>query len=299
MQPQVNILNGRDLACSVRQKLAAGVAQHMHQGYRAPQLCTVLVGNDPASAIYVRNKQKQAAAIGITPKPIYLEQHTSEKQLLHCIDQLNANDAIDAILVQLPLPPQINVHAVLRHVDPHKDVDGFHPSNVGLLSMGIPRFIPCTPRACMQLLQHAKVQLTGRHAVVLGRSLIVGKPLAQLLLAQHATVTICHSRTVDLPNITRQADVLVCAMGKAQYITAAHVQPNATVIDVGINRHNGGKLVGDVDTQSVLPLVHAITPVPGGVGPMTIAMLLDNTYRAYCARMGFDNNLPAQEIAHV
>ncbi|MEM7589270.1 MAG: bifunctional 5,10-methylenetetrahydrofolate dehydrogenase/5,10-methenyltetrahydrofolate cyclohydrolase, partial [Myxococcota bacterium] len=280
------------------QTLAAHIVQHTKQGHRPPHLCTVLVGDDPASALYVRNKQKQAVAVGMRTKHYPLDQHTSEKQLLQCIDQLNANDAVDAILVQLPLPRHINTHKVLQHVYPHKDVDGFHPTNIGLLCTGIPRFIPCTPRACMALLQHANIDLVGLHAVVLGRSLIVGKPMAQLLLAQHATVTLCHSRTLDLVHITRQADVLICAMGKANYITAQHVKPQATIIDVGINRQDDGSLAGDVNTQSVSPFVHAITPVPGGVGPMTIAMLLDNTYRSYCARMGFCYNEQQQEFTH-
>ena len=278
-----NIIDGAALAGRIRAQIAQRAQALTARGTR-PGLAVVLVGNDPASAVYVRNKVKDCEEAGIHSVLDRLPAETSEQALLARIDQLNRDPAIHGILVQLPLPAHLDERLVIESIAPDKDVDGFHVSDAGALMTGSPRFLPCTPYGVMKMLEEAGVKLGGAEAVVVGRSNIVGKPQAMLLLAQDATVTICHSRTKDLAAHTRRADVLIAAVGRARMITADMVKPGAVVIDVGMNRipdgPNAGKLCGDVDFDSVSQVAGAITPVPGGVGPMTRAMLLVNTMEA-------------------
>jgi methylenetetrahydrofolate dehydrogenase (NADP+)/methenyltetrahydrofolate cyclohydrolase len=273
------IIDGNALARSVREEVALRVQALRARGI-SPGLAVVLVGDDPASAVYVRNKVKDCEEVGIASTLDRLAADTTEQALLERIGQLNADPAVHGILVQLPLPRHINEHRVIEAIDAAKDVDGFHVSNVGLLMTGKPLFRPCTPYGVMRMLEHAGTPLDGAHAVVIGRSNIVGKPQALMLLAAGATVTICHSRTRDLAAQVRQADVVVAAVGKVGLVTADMVKPGATIIDVGMNRDANGKLCGDVDYAGVSQVAGAITPVPGGVGPMTRAMLLVNTIEA-------------------
>lgn len=273
------IIDGNALAQSVRNEVAARVRALSQRGVK-PGLAVVLVGDDPASAVYVRNKVKDCEEVGIASTLDRLPAATSEAALLARIAQLNADPAVHGILVQLPLPAHIDEHRVIEAISPAKDADGFHVSNVGLLMTGKPLFRPCTPYGVMKMLEHAGTSLDGAHAVVIGRSNIVGKPQALMLLAAGATVTVCHSRTRGLADHTRRADVIVAAVGKAGLLTADMVKPGATVIDVGMNRGADGKLCGDVDFAGVSQVAGAITPVPGGVGPMTRAMLLVNTIEA-------------------
>jgi methylenetetrahydrofolate dehydrogenase (NADP+) / methenyltetrahydrofolate cyclohydrolase len=285
------LLDGKKLAETVRAEVKERVARFTNEHGRAPGLEVVLVGVDPASQVYTRNKEKAALEVGIRGKLHTLPETTTEEELLRLLEQLNLDDAIDGILVQLPLPKQIDERRVLDAIAPEKDVDGFHPVNVGLLASGRPGLVPCTPRGCMKLLASAGVSLKGARAVVVGRSNIVGKPIAQLLLAEHATVTIAHSRTRDLPALCREADVLVAAVGRAEMIEGDWVKEGAVVLDVGINRidtpdaEKKTKLVGDVAFAGAWERAGAITPVPGGVGPMTIACLLENTLLAAQARV--------------
>ncbi len=279
------ILDGKAIAEKVRGEVRGEVERFTREHGRPPGLEVVLVGEDPASVVYTRNKEKASNEVGIRGKLHRLPAETTEAQLLEVIARLNADDTVDGILVQLPLPKQISEHRVLDAVDPKKDVDGFHPVNAGLLASGRPGLVPCTPRGSMRLLAEAGTPLTGARAVVVGRSNIVGKPMAQLLLAAHATVTIAHSRTKDLGAVCREADVLVVAIGRARMIQGDWVKEGATVIDVGMNRTPEGKLCGDVDTQAAAERAAWITPVPGGVGPMTIACLLENTVVAARARL--------------
>ncbi len=278
------LLDGKALAATMRASLALDVAAFVARHGRVPGLAVVLVGDDPASQVYVGSKVKQTTEIGMRSTEHRLDADTSEAALLALVDALNADDGIDGILVQLPLPGQIDAAKILNSIDPAKDVDGFHPMNAGRLALGEPGLVPCTPLGSVALAMLAQKDLTGLHAVVIGRSNIVGKPVAQLLLQQNCTVTIAHSRTRDLPALCRTADLLVAAIGKAHFVTADFIKPGAIVIDVGINRIAGpdgkSRLVGDVDFAAVAPLASAITPVPGGVGPMTIAFLLSNTLRA-------------------
>lgn len=280
------LIDGKAVALELRAQLATEVAAFRQSTGVTPHLAAVLIGEDPASAVYVRNKQKACEKAGIKSTLHRLPDLLTEDGLLTLIQQLNATPDIHGILVQLPLPRHIDEQTVLDAVNAAKDVDCFHPENVGLLVQGRPRFLPCTPAGVQQLLISAGTQVAGAHAVVLGRSEIVGKPMGMLLVqrgeAANATVTICHSRTADLAAVTRQADILVAAIGKPNFVTAEMVKPGAVVIDVGINRVDE-KLVGDVDFAAVSEVASAITPVPGGVGPMTIAMLLRNTLTA--ARM--------------
>lgn len=285
-----NVLDGKAIAAKVRTEVALDVAAFAAAHGRAPGLSVVLVGEDPASIVYTRNKEKQAREVGIRGELLRLPVETTEADLLAVIARLSSDDTVDGILVQLPLPAHIHEHAVLAAIDPRKDVDGFHPMNVGLLSSGRPALVPCTPFGCMRLLREAGVELSGKRAVVVGRSNIVGKPMAALLLAANATVTIAHSRTADLPAVCREADVLVVAVGRAGLVRGDWVKEGAVVIDVGMNRDADGKLVGDVAYAEALPRASWITPVPGGVGPMTIACLLESTVRAAKARVG-----PVQE----
>ena len=285
------ILDGKKLAEIVRGEVAESVKAFRAKHGRAPGLDVVLVGEDPASQVYTRNKEKMSNEVGIRGRLHALPAKTSEAELIALLERLNADGDVDGILVQLPLPKQIREQRILDLVSPEKDVDGFHPINVGLLSSGRPGLVPCTPRGCMRLLATAPggVDLAGARAVVVGRSNIVGKPMAQLLLAQHATVTIAHSRTKDLPAVCREADVLVAAVGKAEMIRGSWVKRGAVVIDVGINRVDAGdgktRLVGDVAFDEAKEVAGAITPVPGGVGPMTIACLLENTVAAATRRL--------------
>lgn len=286
-----NRLDGKIRAQAVRQELAIRVAARTAQGHRPPGLATVLVGEDPASQIYVANKRTNAAEVGITSFHHSLPADIDETTLLLLIDSLNDDERIDGILVQLPLPKHIDEARVIERILPSKDVDGFHPSNIADLAVGnLQRaIIPCTPAGCLDLAVQAlgsSKELRGKHAVVIGRSRIVGRPMSYLLLAHDATVSICHSKTAHLAEITKQADILVAAAGIKHLVTADHVKEGAIVLDVGIHRNDNGKLTGDVDFASVAPRCRAITPVPGGVGPMTIAMLLDNTCRSHARRFG-------------
>jgi methylenetetrahydrofolate dehydrogenase (NADP+)/methenyltetrahydrofolate cyclohydrolase len=289
------LIDGKGFAEGLRARIAEQAAALKAAHGLVPGLAAVLVGEDAASQVYVRNKERQTVEAGMNSVGRRLPAETSQAKLLEIVAGLNADPAVHGILVQLPLPAQIDAEAVVDAIDPAKDVDGFHPVNVGLLSAGRDALVPCTPAGCMMLLEDTLSDLTGCHAVVVGRSNIVGKPVAQLLLAANCTVTIAHSRTKDLPAICREADVLVAAVGRPRMIQGDWIRPGATVIDVGINRVEaaGGKtrLVGDVDFDAAVKVAGAITPVPGGVGPMTIACLLRNTLIACCRQNGVD--LPA------
>lgn len=270
------LLNGFELAKQCREQLAEKIKTLP----RAPKLVVVLVGNDPASAIYVKNKEKAAAEVGIQ-SVVYRFDTISQKELLSLISDLNNDTEVDGILVQLPLPDDLNEKEILQAIDPDKDVDGFHPVNLGKLMIGEPAPIACTPKGCMKLIRLAKQNICGLNAVVIGRSVIVGKPIAQLLLKENCTVTMAHSKTENLPELCRHADILVAAIGKPKTVKADWIKKGAIVIDVGINRTEDGKLCGDVDFENCFDLCSAITPVPKGVGPMTIAMLLENTVEAF------------------
>jgi methylenetetrahydrofolate dehydrogenase (NADP+)/methenyltetrahydrofolate cyclohydrolase len=269
------IIDGKEVSQHIRKEVAEGVGALKRESGIIPGLAAVLVGNNPASEIYVRNKRKACEQVGIYSEEYKLPEDTSENELLLLINKLNNDKNIHGILVQLPLP--INSERILRSVFPSKDIDGFHPENVGLLLEGNPRFVSCTPNGIIKLLDFYRIEILGKEAIVVGRSNIVGKPTAILLLHRHATVTICHSRTKPLGDVTRRADILVAAIGRERLITQDMVKEGAVVIDVGINRNSEGKLVGDVDFEGVKEKASYITPVPGGVGPMTIAMLLWNT----------------------
>ena len=288
-------IDGKAFAQGLRERVGAAVSDLQRDHGLTPGLAVVLVGEDPASQVYVRNKGKQTLEAGMTSFEHKLPVTTSETELLGLIDQLNADPDVHGILVQLPLPDQIDSHAVINAINPDKDVDGFHLINVGRLSTGASGLVPCTPLGCLMLLKDELGELSGKNAVVVGRSNIVGKPMAALLLAESCTVTIAHSRTQDLAGVCREADILVAAVGRPEMIPGDWVKPGATVIDVGINRIEGeeGKtrLVGDVDYVSAEAVAGAITPVPGGVGPMTIACLLRNTVQAACAANGIPFDL--------
>lgn len=271
------IIDGKKVAEHIRKEVAEAVEKLKDETGVTPGLAAVLVGNNPASEIYVRNKRKACGEVRIYSEEYRLAEETSEDELLSLVKKLNEDEEIHGILVQLPLPKHINEAKVLRAVSPLKDVDGFHPENVGFLVEGNPRFISCTPHGVIKLLDYYGIEIQGKEAVVVGRSNIVGKPVSLLLLHRHATVTVCHSRTKSLGDVTRRADILVAAIGRAKFITEDMVKDGAVVIDVGINRLPDGKLAGDVDFESVREKASYITPVPGGVGPMTIAMLLWNT----------------------
>jgi methylenetetrahydrofolate dehydrogenase (NADP+)/methenyltetrahydrofolate cyclohydrolase len=273
------IIDGKGLAAEVRAALRPGIAALAARGAQ-PGLAAILAGDDPASRVYVRNKVRACEEVGVRSEVHEFPVQVTGAALLECVARLNRDPAVHGILVQLPLPAHVDAEGLLAAVAPRKDVDGFHAENLGLLARGTPRFVACTPAGVMRLLDHAGVPLAGRHAVVIGRSNIVGKPLALLLLQKDATVTICHSKTAHLAALARQADVLVAAAGRARMVTAEMVKPGACVIDVGTSRLADGKLSGDVDFAAVQEVAGWITPVPGGVGPMTIAMLVANTVRA-------------------
>jgi methylenetetrahydrofolate dehydrogenase (NADP+)/methenyltetrahydrofolate cyclohydrolase len=273
------LIDGKAVAASIRQELKEQVSRMKEQGVH-PGLAVILVGNDPASETYVRGKVRACGEVGIHSKLIRLPESVSEQELLEHVQRLNGDDRIHGILVQLPLPKHISEEKVIDAIVPEKDVDGFHPLSVGNLVIGKPGFLPCTPHGIMELLRRYEIPLAGKHAVVIGRSNIVGKPVSLLLQRENATVTMCHSKTVDLPSVARQADILIAAVGKPHLVTREYVKPGAVVIDVGINRTPEGKLVGDVHFEEVREVASYITPVPGGVGPMTIAMLLVNTVQS-------------------
>lgn len=276
------LIDGRAVAKAFKEEIAQRTQAMIAQGV-TPHLAVVLVGEDPASQVYVRNKENGCIKAGIRSTVIRLEEDCTQQELEETVKRLNADASVDGILVQLPLPKHLNEASVLRLIDPDKDVDGFHAMNSGRLMNGQPGFVPCTPLGVMKLLEAYGIDPAGKHAVVIGRSNIVGKPMAMLLLRANATVTICHSRTQNLAEITRQADILVAAVGRANFVTADMVKAGAAVIDVGINRVDG-KIVGDVDFDAVSGVAGYITPVPGGVGQMTIAMLLANTLDAAAKR---------------
>jgi len=273
------ILDGKSLAAAVRLAVKESVSRLAQRGIR-PGLAVILAGDDPASRVYVRHKTLACEETGVQSRVLTFDRSVSQNQLVETVEALNADPAIHGILVQLPLPRPIDAARVLALVSPAKDVDGFHAMNLGALVTGAPGFVPCTPAGVMRLLAHAQVPIAGRHAVVIGRSNIVGKPLALLLLQKDATVTICHSKTRELEKVTRGADILIAAVGRAKLVTGDMVKSGACVIDVGVNRGADGKLAGDVDFDAVKNVAGSITPVPGGVGPMTIAMLLENCLRA-------------------
>ena len=273
------LIDGKKVSGEIRNRLKQETAELKNKTGCIPGLATVLVGDDPASTVYVRNKNKICNEVGFQSLGKNLPVNTTEAQLLDLISELNNNDEVNGILVQLPLPKHIDSEKILLAIDPEKDVDGFHPINVGRLAIGNALLTPCTPTGIITLLDYYGIEIAGKHAVVLGRSNIVGKPVAHLLLQRHATVTICHSKTTNLEQVTSQADILIVAVGRPHFVNSEMVKEGAVVIDVGINRVDG-KLTGDVDFDSVSKKAGYITPVPGGVGPMTIALLMENTLKA-------------------
>lgn len=279
------IIDGKQIAQRLKEQIKLQVATYTKQYGRKPALDVILMCDNPASLAYVISKIKAAEFCGIGGELIQLPQDTTQEQLLQLIHERNQKDDVDGLLIQLPLPKHIDVQAVIAAIDPNKDVDGFHPSNVAALWLNKPAIVPCTPLGIMTLLEQSNTVFEGRRAVVVGRSNIVGKPVAKLLLDKNCTVTLAHSRTGDLASVCREADILVVAAGVPRIITGEMVKRGATVIDVGINRTSDGRLVGDVDFDSVAPVAGAITPVPGGVGPMTIAMLMSNTVQCYLHRI--------------
>ena len=273
------IINGKEIAASVRQEIRKEVEELKEKGF-VPGLAVILVGDNQASQTYVRNKEKACLDLGMHSVLIKKPATLSQEELIENINELNQDDSIHGILVQLPLPNHINEKAIIEAISPEKDVDGFHPINIGRMMTGQSAFLPCTPYGVMVMLQHINYNLEGKHVVVVGRSNIVGKPQGQLMLNANATVTICHSKTKDLAYYTKQADVIVAAVGKRNTITADHIKEGAVIIDVGMNRNDEGKLCGDVDYEGVLDKASYVTPVPGGVGPMTITMLMKNTVQS-------------------
>lgn len=275
----MKIIDGKMISTQIKEELKNEVQKMKEEGI-TPVLAVIQVGNDPASTVYVGNKKKACAYIGMESRAFELSEETTEEELLSLVEKLNQDKEVDGILVQLPLPKHINEEKVINAIHPDKDVDGFHPESVGRLSIGQKGFLSCTPAGVIQLLKRSGIEIEGKECVVLGRSNIVGKPMAMLLLRENGTVTVCHSRTKNLKEVTKRADILVAAVGKPKFLTADYVKEGAVVIDVGIHRMENGKLCGDVDFDSVSPKTSFITPVPGGVGPMTIAMLMNNCVQA-------------------
>lgn len=273
------LLSGKDVSQAIREEIKQEV-ERLKAVDLQPGLAVVLVGEDPASQVYVRNKHKACLELGYYSEVHRLPEDTTEEQLLELVHKLNEQETIHGILVQLPLPAQIHEKAIIDAIAVHKDVDGFHPVSVGNMVLGDESLLPCTPAGVIEILKRYNLEIAGKHAVVIGRSNIVGKPVSLLLQRENATVTMCHSRTSNMKELTQQADILIVAIGKAKFIDASYVKPGAVVIDVGMNRLDNGKLAGDVDFDSVRELSSAITPVPGGVGPMTITMLMHNTLKA-------------------
>ena len=286
------LLDGKKVAQKIKNQLKDEIKKYTSKGLRNPSLAVILVGNDPASEVYVRNKRKACEEVGINSVYIHLKEEIPEEELLKYIDRLNKDDEIDGILVQLPLPKHINSQNIITAIDPHKDVDGFHPENIGKLATGMKDcIIPCTPLGIWILLKEYEIQTYKKDVVMVGASNIVGKPMSLLFLRnEEATVTVCHRNTKDLAHHTRQADILIVAVGKPHLITEDMVKEGAVVVDVGINRLENGKLVGDTDFEALLNKVSAITPVPGGVGPMTVASLLVNTVSIYRQKHGFEKH---------
>ncbi len=272
-------IDGKAVSAAFRESLKEEIARLTREGFQ-PGLAVIIVGDDPASRVYVNNKKKACQQLGIYSEEYALPEETTEEQLLELVSRLNGSSRINGILVQLPLPRHIREKVVLEAIDPRKDVDAFHPQNVGRIMIGDYRFLPCTPAGILELIRSTGVAVEGKECVVIGRSNIVGKPMAMLMLHQNATVTICHSRTKNLAEVARRADILIVAIGKAKFVGADMVKPGALVIDVGMDRDENGKLCGDVDYEAVEPVAGYITPVPGGVGPMTISMLMKNTVTA-------------------
>ena len=273
------IIDGKAISAAIKDELKEQVALYKEQGIEIT-LAVVKVGNDPASAVYVRNKEKACEYVGITSRTLALPEETTEEELLKVVNDLNNDSAVNGILVQLPLPKHIDESKILLAIDNKKDVDGFHPVNVGKMVIGEDTFLPCTPAGIIEMLKRSDIEIAGKECVVIGRSNIVGKPMSMLMLKENATVTITHSRTKDLKEVTKRADILIAAIGKAKFVTADYVKEGAVVIDVGMDRDENGKLCGDVDFASVEQRASAITPVPGGVGPMTVTMLLVNCLRS-------------------
>ena len=273
------IIDGKQISLDIKNELKEKVARYKEQGIEIT-LAVVKVGNDPASAVYVRNKEKACEYVGINSKTLALPEETTEEELLNVVKELNEDKNVNGILVQLPLPKHIDESKVLLTIDSTKDVDGFHPVNVGKMVIGEDTFLPCTPAGIIEMIKRTDIDIEGKECVVIGRSNIVGKPMAMLMLKENATVTIAHSRTKDLKEVTKRADIIVAAIGKAKFVTADYVKEDAVVIDVGMDRDENGKLCGDVDFESVSKVASAITPVPGGVEPMTVTMLLVNCLRS-------------------
>ena len=273
------IIDGKQISLDIKNELKEKVAKYKEQGIEIT-LAVVKVGNDPASAVYVRNKEKACEYVGINSKTLALPEETTEEELLNVVKELNEDKNVNGILVQLPFPKHIDESKVLLTIDSTKDVDGFHPVNVGKMVIGEDTFLPCTPAGIIEMIKRTDIDIEGKECVVIGRSNIVGKPMAMLMLKENATVTIAHSRTKDLKEVTKRADIIVAAIGKAKFVTADYVKEGAVVIDVGMDRDENGKLCGDVDFESVSKVASAITPVPGGVGPMTVTMLLVNCLRS-------------------
>ena len=274
------IIDGKAISAGVREEIAEKVKEYNAKTGNLPGLAVVIVGENPASQVYVRNKKKACEQVGFNSWVYEMPESTTQDELNSLIDKLNDDSAVHGILVQLPLPKHLDEEQVILRIKPEKDVDAFHPYNVGRITIGNPKFLPCTPAGIMELLHRSNIEISGKECVVIGRSNIVGKPMALLLLAENGTVTVCHSKTKDLKEVCRRADILVVAIGKADFVTADMVKEGAVVIDVGMNRNAEGKLTGDVDFASGSEVASYITPVPGGVGPMTITMLLQNTLRA-------------------
>lgn len=273
------IIDGKLISQQIKDEIKEKVSKYKEQGVEIT-LAVVKVGNDPASAVYVRNKEKACEYVGITSRTIAMPEETTEEELLATVKELNEDKSVNGILVQLPLPKHIDESKILLAIDSSKDVDGFHPVNVGKMVIGEETFLPCTPAGIIEMLKRTDIDINGKECVVIGRSNIVGKPMAMLMLKENATVTIAHSRTKDLKEVTKRADILIAAIGKAKFVTADYVKEGAVVIDVGMDRDENGKLCGDVDFDRVSEVASAITPVPGGVGPMTVTMLLVNCLRS-------------------
>ena len=274
------IIDGKLISAQIREEIAEKVKEYNTRTGKLPGLAVVIVGENPASQVYVRNKKKACEQVGFNSWVYEMPENTTQDELNALIDKLNDDCEVHGILVQLPLPKHLDEEQVILRIKPEKDVDAFHPYNVGRITIGNPKFLPCTPAGIMELLHRSNIEISGKECVVIGRSNIVGKPMALLLLSENGTVTVCHSKTRDLKEVCKRADILVVAIGKADYVTADMVKEGAVVIDVGMNRNAEGKLTGDVDFASVSEVASHITPVPGGVGPMTITMLLQNTLRA-------------------
>lgn len=272
------IINGKEISKQIKDELKEKVSAYKELGIEIT-LAVVKVGNDPASAVYVRNKEKACEYVGITSRTLALPEETTEEELLTTVKELNEDETINGILVQLPLPKHIDESKILLAIDSNKDVDGFHPVNVGKMVIGEETYLPCTPAGIIEMLKRSDIEIAGKECVIIGRSNIVGKPMSMLMLKENATVTITHSKTKDLKEVTRRADILIAAIGKAKFVTADYVKEGAVVIDVGMDRDENGKLCGDVDFDEVSKIASAITPVPGGVGPMTVTMLLVNCFR--------------------